>query len=111
MEKDWEIDVIQSSLMPGFQIRIYREIGNNEYQIMHFDAEGVANITTHKFGAMISPSMYLNHYLLKKLGEAIANIGVKLDADAKREGLLEATKYHLEDMRTLLKLNILGDKK
>ena len=47
--------------------------------------------------------------ILKELAEAIDKQGVKTDQDAKTEGLLQATKYHLEDMRTLLKLNK-GDK-
>ena len=41
---------------------------------------------------------------LKELADAIANMGIKTDSDFKIQGLLEATKYHLEDMRSLLKL-------
>lgn len=42
---------------------------------------------------------------LQALAEALDKNGIKTDKDAKIQGTLEATKYHLEDMRSLLKLN------
>jgi len=38
---------------------------------------------------------------LKALAEALDKQGVKTENDFKIQGLLEATKYHLEDMRKL----------
>lgn len=46
---------------------------------------------------------------LQVLAEALARHGVKTDKDAKIEGTLQATRYHLEDMREMLKLK--GQKK
>jgi len=40
-------------------------------------------------------------YWLEALAEALDGAGIKTDK-AKAEGLLEATKYHLEDMRNLV---------
>jgi hypothetical protein len=39
---------------------------------------------------------------LKALSQALDDRGIKTDSDAKLQGTLEATKFHLEDMRGLL---------
>lgn len=41
---------------------------------------------------------------LRAFADSLATKGIKTVNDSKNEGLLEATKYHLEDMRTLLKI-------
>jgi exopolysaccharide biosynthesis protein len=38
---------------------------------------------------------------LQAIADAISQRGVKSQSDHKNEGLLEATKYHLEDMRRI----------
>lgn len=38
---------------------------------------------------------------LKAFADALATFGIKTKNDSKNEGLLEATRYHLEDMRRL----------
>jgi len=42
--------------------------------------------------------------LFKNLAEAINEIGIKTKHDARIEGELDATKYHLEDLRKILKI-------
>lgn len=42
--------------------------------------------------------------LMVSLAEELDGQGIKTDKDSKLEGTIEATKYHLEDMRKLLKL-------
>jgi hypothetical protein len=59
-------------------------------------------------GARIEPSLKLygedaNNFL-KSIAQALDESGVKTDMDAKIEGTLEATRFHLEDLRKLLKL-------
>ncbi|MHA2113483.1 MAG: hypothetical protein ACW98W_18620 [Candidatus Hodarchaeales archaeon] len=41
---------------------------------------------------------------LKAFAEALDNVGIETDSDAKIRGTLKATKYHLEDLRQILKL-------
>lgn len=41
---------------------------------------------------------------LQAFADTLANKGIKTINDYKNEGLLEATKYHLEDMRKIAKL-------
>ena len=50
---------------------------------------------------LIIPS-YLGSDFLKTLLSAIENQGIKPESTSKTEGLLEATKYHLEDMRNIV---------
>ena len=47
---------------------------------------------------------YMANALLKSLAEALSERGVKTKMDATMEGQLDATKYHLEDLRKLLKI-------
>lgn len=60
-------------------------------------------------GARIEPTLTLHSSvatgLLQAFAEALDEQGIKTDKDAKIEGKLIATSYHLEDLRKLLKLN------
>lgn len=44
----------------------------------------------------------LDSECIRALTEELSQLGIKTDSDAKLEGTLEATKYHLEDMRKML---------
>lgn len=48
---------------------------------------------------------YFSHIFLKAFAEALDKGNIKTDKDAKIEGKFEAQRYHLEDLRKLLKLN------
>jgi len=54
------------------------------------------------------PTLKMNTFfameLFRALAEAMDKEGIKTDKDAKIEGTLEATRYHLEDLRKLLEL-------
>ena len=43
--------------------------------------------------------------ILKALAQALDEQNIKTDADAKIQGLLDATRYHLEDMRKIALFN------
>lgn len=61
-----------------------------------------------KDGFMQEPSLILPGSIANEIMQAMANAfaekGLKTDSDHKIQGTLEATKYHLEDLRKLLKL-------
>lgn len=46
----------------------------------------------------------MDQEVFKALAEALDEQGIKTDKDAKIKGTLEATRFHLEDLRKLLKL-------
>lgn len=52
----------------------------------------------------ITISRTMAKQFLQSLAEALSEKGFKTDKDAKIEGTLSATRYHLEDTRTLLGL-------
>ena len=65
-------------------------------------------MTDEEVAQIIEPSLKLpgniGRALLQAFAEALDKDGIKTDKDAKLQGTIEATKYHLEDLRTLLKL-------
>lgn len=56
-----------------------------------------------------APTLRVSDYfalpMIKAFAELAGTMGVKRDDETKIEGLYEATKYHLEDMRRLMKLS------
>ena len=61
-----------------------------------------------KEGDPIAPTLVIPRrwagQFLQAMAEALDQQGVKTDKDAKIAGTLEATRFHLEDLRYLLKL-------
>ena len=59
-------------------------------------------------GTKQEPSLHLpgrlGEEVMQAMAEAFSKRGVKTENDHKIQGTLEATKYHLEDLRKLLKL-------
>lgn len=64
------------------------------------------NWVEHKECESVEPSLRISDFyasdLLKALAEALDKKGIKTENDFKIQGLLEATKYHLNDMRRLV---------
>ena len=58
-----------------------------------------------KDNSATEPTIRFDHFLapefLKALAEALDKHNIKTENDFKIQGLLEATKYHLEDMRKI----------
>jgi hypothetical protein len=57
----------------------------------------------------LEPTIRLSQYetkeFLKSMANEVYNNGIRHDQDVINEGALVSTKYHLEDLRKLLKLN------
>ena len=66
-----------------------------EFEEMHPDLDVKPTLRIPSFQAM---------EFMKALAEALDKQEIKTDKDAKIEGTLDATRYHLEDLRKLLKL-------
>ena len=58
-----------------------------------------------KLNERIEPSLILPVEYTQALVEALGTLNIKTESDSKLQGTLEATRYHLEDMRRLLKLS------
>ncbi len=67
----------------------------------------------YEIGAAVdAPTLCVPDYfalpMIKAFAELAGSLGVKRTDETKTEGLYEATKYHLEDMRHLMKLTKRG---
>lgn len=92
-------------------ITFYKE-ENGKFAVMTEVSKGIPVMTEIPEGSYIDhPTLrlpeHLAHELFVALAEALDKKGIKTENDYKIAGTLEATKYHLEDMRKLA----LGGKK
>lgn len=59
----------------------------------------------HQVAEREEPTLILPRFMaddfLRALAEGLDEMGIKTDQDAKLAGTLDATRYHLEDMRRL----------
>jgi len=55
-------------------------------------------------GTETPPTLILPSGTLEPIANAISELGVKTDSDAKLQGTMEAQRAHLADLRQLLKL-------
>ena len=98
-----------------FEVKIYQDWGKFETIIYFLNKSNktVINLFSGEvysikggepipdnFIMKISP--YVSTQIFSALAEALDKQGVKTENDFKIQGLLEATKYHLEDMRKLV---------
>lgn len=87
---------------------VYRMIDNDHIEYLHLGNSGEFLCTKGKAFKPVKPFLTLSHLLAKELfkglAEALDNSGIKTDSTHKLEGTLNATKYHLEDLRQMLKL-------
>ena len=103
---------------PGLEVRYWFDPAANAHCLLiskqlHDGTWQVAKPMALEFvdappqGTRVDPSMEFDGYqgseIVKLLVEALSGAGVKTDSDAKLAGTLEATRYHLEDLRTALK--------
>ena len=99
MMHDWYVQIQDLPAQFSKALYIYRKspIGGTEI------LQG-KEVVVYKPGEIPEPSLILQPDILQGLLEAIMSMGIKPRDAGKTEGLLEATEYHLEDLRQLLKL-------
>ena len=99
-----KIKIHKNPYSDAIEFLIYKEQNGKKYI-----AQPVEIIfEEHKEGKAIKPTLTIGGFFegefLNALAEALDEKGIKTDKDAKIEGTLGATRYHLEDLRKLLKL-------
>ncbi len=104
------------------KVQIYNEFGCDEIRIIIVDEETVKGVRrVHNFSTGTAcdlergksvPAEYImkipgmmSAEFFQAFAEALAERGVRTHNDELNEGELKATKFHLKDLRTLLKLN------
>ena len=100
-----------------FEIRIWHSYDTDQTHIIIFDRTDrenrVINLYTGVIKVLSEYEKIPDEFILKipnimaaqffqAFAEALDQQGIKTENDFKIQGLLEATKYHLEDMRKLV---------
>lgn len=108
-----KIHVIEFPEMDGLGFYFLRYSDHDtKREVGRVNSEGYLEFEKLKEGysEKTKPTFFISGYFqqdfLKAVLEHMENKGFKTDKDAKIEGTLIATRYHLEDLRKLLKLEV-----
>jgi len=103
----WKVYIQNAPASHCIQLSFIRETYNGNVEYMHF-VDGNLTLTEAERYGMIQPLLTFPpmeaQEILQSLTEALDEKGYKVPSTEKTKGILEATQYHLKDMRTLLKL-------
>jgi len=85
--------------------KIHKEDNSSEIEIYEFGKNGILDLR-EVVGEMsdCEPSLKLDPILTEMLIDGLGELNIKPKKESFVEGNLESTKYHLEDLRKLLKL-------
>lgn len=103
-----EVKINRNLITGGIDIYLYENRADGKFAIGLPAQLKFKIIEEEELATIAEPTLRLNGYWGKQFLEAFAetldNEGIKTNKDEKIIGTLEATKYHLEDLRQLLKL-------
>ena len=100
----------KSFAQSALEIWVINDLQNGDVEILHGNGE-VVTVKRHEASPAAGPSIviprgwFAGADVMNVLAEAIKEAGGKAPDHSKTEGQLEATRYHLEDLRSLLKLD------
>ena len=103
---EWKFRIVDSPESDEIKVFILRRDGaKTEY--ITIGKDGFFEIDSVPEGAVIKPFFRINGFFwqgdfLESFANAIRETGVAPESEAKLSATLEATKYHLEDMRKLV---------
>lgn len=99
-ESDWKVTIIKSPIRHTVSIFMYRFRGDGKTEVLHSGGNTVAYDEGQDFNN--EPTLDIDRDLLQALVDELRN--EKPTEGLFIEGELTATKKHLQDMRTLMKL-------
>lgn len=108
---EWEVNIADNFAYMAIDVYMFRRTPSGKEALTHkgtvVQITDKPAVTNDLYFARMEPDQ------LQAFANALATYGVKTNNDHKNEGLLEATKAHLEDMRNLVftPQNIKGDGK
>ena len=100
MRQNWETEALE--------ILIVEELGNGKISIaqpvhLEFETFDINGPMPSRGATLTIAGMYAKDFL-RGLAEVLDGQDIKTDKDEKIAGTLEATRYHLEDLRWLEKI-------
>jgi hypothetical protein len=111
MEGKWQMRIIDEAHCDTTKIYIWRDCGSRREFITNLSGEGGMEIKNFEIGAItrtddIKPTMTVGwiggRELLQAIADGLCENGIKAAKAPVVQNELDATKYHLEDMRKLL---------
>lgn len=107
IQNEWKCKLANDPMSLNTMLYVFRESSKGHVEFATMEDGHIMLHEGDRLGP-VKPFLILNDYMAKELfqslAEALGKSGYKTEINHKAEGLLEATKFHLEDMRKLLKL-------
>lgn len=100
-DHEWKVQLKFSEYNLGFDLLIYRRAMNGEIFLLVGDEE----IKVIPGEEVRKRTLYLDKDMLQQLSDELNLKQIKPKDAGKTEGLFEAQSSHLQDLRTLLKLD------
>lgn len=90
----------------GADIYISNEINGRVWlaKTVQLEFEDITEKISGRVEPTISFPTIIGEMFLKAFGDALSGLDIKVDSQHKLEGILEATKFHLDDCRKLIGL-------
>lgn len=85
----------------GLNVFILRRMYDDSTQLAWIGDDGELVFSPTTPGEVTKPTLRLPIETIKNMMESLSSKGIKLAAESRAEGALEAIKAHLEDMRTI----------
>ncbi len=95
---DWEVHIVSSPWSRSNRIYLVK---NDNHGGLALLANGILKRLTEGESSEKDYFAEMTDEQLQAFADALADKGIKTVKDSKNEGLLEATRYHLEDMRKI----------
>jgi hypothetical protein len=101
---DWQVSVVDVPELRATRVFVYRDIGANATEVLTQDGLTEEITGFDEIKPIFTLSYRLAQQVLSGLADAVSRHGITPKREATIEGELTATKYHLEDLRHLLKI-------
>ena len=106
--ENWKCVIRDHPYDLSIDLFVYRQTSGNELEYVYVGKNGEFLIEVVRRYEPLKPFLTLPEMMAKELfsglAQALDKQGYKTESNSKLEGLLEATKYHLEDLRKIAKL-------
>ena len=105
---EWKVRIVECQDALFVSLIIWRAINPYEVEILVPDGNGFQLKRQKSLDLIENPTMkfpiHIKTEIFKALADGLSKNGIETDSQSKIQGTLEATKYHLEDLRSILKL-------
>ena len=106
---EWHVKVNRPIDMLGLQLYIYRRCNGRTYVLEPVKL----NERLYEQGEVVLPTMHLNEFtakpLMKALGDAVNDLGMKTESESLLLGKMAAMKEHMRDLQKIISRLVLKE--